>query len=243
MPLAIEIRRATPSDVPGIVQVKKQVWPDESTHAAQIGWVITEPTHATFVAASAGAIVGFVDGFSTLSGQGLSRWEVDLLAVHPGYQGQKLGARLVRACTHAGRQRGAALARGLVHVANVASQRTFARCAYQLDPTTCNLYVLPFGEKGVPLFQDVHWVPVNTFNYRGFWLEMDASAFSATPTRPVSADWDLVGAVIPTDQVKNNRTVQAASFTNIGEYQWWFLDLETLNIKDYPGEIDHDTPE
>ncbi len=230
MPATLEIRRATTDDAPKIALVKSLTWPDESVDVAQIARSIREPGHATFVATSAGAIVGFVDGFSTLSGAGVHRWEVDLLAVHPHYRGQGLGVRLVRTNTAAGRQRGVALARSLIHVENIASQRTFARCAYQLDDTLCELYVLPSAnvKQGVQLPSDSHLVPVNTFNYRGLWLEMGGSPIGTLGRcgagELLNGAWDLLGAVIPAEQVENERLAQAAGFIHVGQYQWWFLD-------------------
>jgi GNAT superfamily N-acetyltransferase len=236
MPATIHIRQATSDDAPEIALLKSLTWPDESVDVAQIARAIREPGHATFVAAGDGGLVGFVDGFSTLSSAGVQRWEVDLLAVHPHYRGQRLGARLVRANTAAGRQRGAAVVRSLIHVENIASQQTFARCAYQLDDTVCNLYVLPGVEQGVQLPPDAHLVPVNTFNYRGLWLETGGSPIG-TSHRDIgtmlgrcgagallNGDWDLLGSVIPVEQAENERLAQAAGFVLVGQYQWWFLE-------------------
>jgi L-amino acid N-acyltransferase YncA len=170
-----------------------------------------------------------VDGFATLSGAGVLRWEVDLLAVHPGYRGQGLGARLVRANTAAGRDAGAACVRALVHVENVASQRTFARCAYRREDALCNLYVLPGAglNLGVQLPPDAYLVPVNTFNYRGLWLE--TGGFPSETGRRcytsalLNGAWDLLGAVIPARQAERERLALAAGFTLVGQYQWWSL--------------------
>jgi hypothetical protein len=126
----------------------------------------------------------------------------------------------VRANTAAGRQRGAAVVRSLIHVENIASQQTFARCAYQLDDTLCNLYVLPGVEQGVQLPPDAHLVPVNTFNYHGLWLETGGSGAGAL----LDGDWDLLGAVIPVTQTENERLAQAAGLKRVGQYQCWFLD-------------------
>ncbi len=222
MPATVEIRAATTDDASAIALLKSLTWPDEDSDAAQIARSIREPGHATFVATSAGASVGFVDGFSTLSSAGVHRWDVDLLAVHPHYRGQGLGARLVRANTAAGCQRGATCVRSLIHVENVASQRTFARCAYQLDDTLCNLYVLPGAsvKPGAQLPPDSHLIPVNTFNYRGLWLETGGCGAGAL----LNGDWDLLGAVIPAGQVENERLAKAAGLERVGQYQWWFLE-------------------
>lgn len=231
--MAIEVRRATSADVPGIVEVKRLVWPDESTDAAQIAQAILEPSHVAFAVADANVVVGFIDGFSTFSSRGVHRWEIDLLAVHPNYRGQRLGERLVRASTTAGRRRGATLARGLIQVKNIASQRTFGRCSYRPDDTICNLYVSPHRgnvKEDVRLFQDWHLIPVNTFSYRGLWLEIGSDVAGSGAEQTIQADtaWDLIGAVLPFDQVHRSSAVRAAGFTKVGQYQWWTLDLGSM---------------
>jgi hypothetical protein len=125
---------------------------------------------------------------------------------------------------------GAAYVRALIHVENVASQHTFARCAYQRDDALCSLYVLPGAgvNQGVQLPPDAHLIPVHTFNYRGLWLEAGGSP-SETRRRCdtsilLNGDWDLLGAVIPARQAERERLARAAGFTRVGQYQWWFLE-------------------
>lgn len=52
--------------------------------------------------------------------EGLARWEVDLLAVHPDFRGKGIAAQLVSPITKTGKARGANFARGLVEVENMA---------------------------------------------------------------------------------------------------------------------------
>ena len=235
--MSISIQRAATDHAPGIVELGNVVWPDESTDAAHIARVIAKRNHVLIVALHAQKVVGFVDGFSTLSRQGVSRWEVDLLAVHPNYRGQRLGQRLLEACTAGGRQTGAAVARGLIQVDNIASQRTFARCGYHRDDTIYQLCV-SWHQKPVTrdpnLFKGLHLIPVETFNYRGLWLEGD---FTAAEIRAAQAalhdgDWDLVGAVIPEHQIASKSAAKAAGFIQLGQYQWWLFAFSVPCCKD-----------
>jgi GNAT superfamily N-acetyltransferase len=92
-----EIRRATAADAPAISSVKAAVWPGDAVDSGRIARVIASESHATHVAVCNGAVVGFVDGFPTISCDGLCRWEVDLLAVRPDFRGQGIGVQLIAA--------------------------------------------------------------------------------------------------------------------------------------------------
>ena len=116
--MQIDIRPARLDDAASIAQVKNLTWPHESTKPGLIAAALVDSSHTTLVAAKAGRVMGFVDGFSTFSSQGINRWEVDLLAVHPDHRGQGIGTRLVRASTDSGRERGATIVRALIHLKN-----------------------------------------------------------------------------------------------------------------------------
>ena len=135
------ITRASSRDAQAIVAVKDKVWPENHTAADDIAAVIEQPDHVTLIARFDDQPVGFVDGFTTLAQDGTCRWEVDLLAVYPAYTRRGIAHALVEASTEAGRQMGATVARGLVEVNNIASQRTFAGCGYQPSRAVCSLYI------------------------------------------------------------------------------------------------------
>lgn len=225
-----KIRPATVDDAAGIAEVKSRVWPDEATDMTRIATALSNSDHAAFVASHSGLIVGFIDSFATFSSQGIKRWEVDLLAVNPDHRGQRLGERLVRASTAAGRRKGATIARALVHVENAVSQRTFAGCAYQPSEVVCNLYVSASkldALQAARSAQGMHLIPVNTFNYRGLWLEgsFTLARFNAAQKVLASGNWDLVGAVVPINQVESNRAARDAGFASKGHFRWWTLIL------------------
>ncbi|GAK57467.1 acetyltransferase [Candidatus Vecturithrix granuli] len=136
MERSIDIRQATLNDAEGIAMVKRLVWPGEDVNVAQISRAIAHEQHVTHAAVDGTTIVGFVDGFLIYNPSLHLRWEVDLLAIHPAYRGRQYGARLVEQTTQVGRQRGPHVVRGLIRVNNIASQRTFARCAYRQTPTS-----------------------------------------------------------------------------------------------------------
>jgi ribosomal protein S18 acetylase RimI-like enzyme len=222
--MPIEIRQAAVEDVDAIASVKRAVWRDEAADGAHIAGILARADHATHVAESHGVIVGFVDGFVTHSVQGVPRWEVDLLAVHPEHQRQGIAARLVAASAGAGRSQGAAIARGLVHVENVASQRAFARCGYQVDEQVCALYVSSdqIGSS-LDLPSGLHFILVNTLNYRGVWLEgqLSPAGFTAAQWFRAQRGLDISGAVVPLSQVKAVQAAQEAGYHCVGDYQWW----------------------
>lgn len=224
MPVKIQI--AAPADAPGIAAVHAQVWPAQTAVPAQILSALADPDHASFVALSGRAVIGFVDGFLTRAGTGWLRWEIDLLAVRPDFQGRGIAGQLVTACTEAGRQRGAALARALIRVDNLPSQKTFARCGYSVEEAICRLRVCAGGMEGpVTPPPDFFLVPVNTFGYRGLWLEgrLTEASFVAARVALATRPGDIAGAVIPAAQMEADQWAGANGFELVGAYQWWKL--------------------
>jgi ribosomal protein S18 acetylase RimI-like enzyme len=139
--MPIHLRIAAVGDAAAVAQVKDALWPKEATPPDYIAQVIQQPDHHTILALDDNHVVGFVDSFLTLVPAGQRRWEVDLLGVHPAYQGQGIGSQLMQATTTAGWQMGADSARGLIAVQNVASQKAFARAGYGVEERPLNLWV------------------------------------------------------------------------------------------------------
>jgi ribosomal protein S18 acetylase RimI-like enzyme len=225
--MMIEIRRAQTKDVWAIADVKRTVWPDDTADEALITRAISCEDHRTHVALSNGVVVGFVDGFMTTSVNGVWRWEVDLLAVLPQYQGRGIGRRLIEASTEAGRERGAVIARALVQVGNTASQRAFAKCEYKAS-VVHGLYVASDDD----LLESVdarglYVLPVETCNYVGAWVEGELSLEGLRMARAVrtSCGWDVVGAVISHSDLDLIQAAREAGYTHMGNYQWWTLTL------------------
>lgn len=225
-----QVRLAVLNDAPAIASVKRATWSDEPADSQHIARVMAQPGRATVVASRQdGQIVGFTDGFMTLSHDGFYRWEVDLVAVHPDARGAGLASRMIAESTQQGKQMGASAARALIHVDNLASQRSFLRCGYKPDETICALFVCSVG--GLPSSlkppAGTYLLPVNTFGYRGVWLEGTLTADSFVTAQNVRKHygWDVAGAVIPQDDPAAE-LAESVGYTRIGLYQWWWLNLD-----------------
>lgn len=228
----VDIRRALIDDAPAIAAVKRAAWPDDTADVSLITRAIRGADHVTH-AALTNRVVGFVDGFTTTSIEGVRRWEVDLLAVMPGSQGQGIGTRLIAASTAAGRERGAALARGLVHVQNLASQKAFEKCGYEASGIH-SLYVLSGDMPVSTVAADAinpYVIPVQTYNYVGAWLEGDLSLDGLQIVKRLRAacGWDVAGAVISHSDKTIIQAAFDAGYTHVGDYQWWTLELVTTS--------------
>jgi GNAT superfamily N-acetyltransferase len=226
--MTLEIRLAAKCDVPEVVRIKQSVWPGEVSNPDYITAVLERSDHETLVAVLDGRVAGFVDSFLTVSASRQPRWEVDLLAVHPSYQGRGLAARLVSASTAAGRRLGASVARGLVGIHNSASQRTFARCGYSTDCEVYHLYVSTSGSNRNPEFMGhVHAIQVLTLNYCGLWLEgyLTEAACAAAEGIRIREQRDVVGAVLSAANQAQIQVARNMGFVCVGDYQWWQLDL------------------
>jgi len=223
--MTLEIQRATPAHAPQIANVKKLVWEDESADDSHIAKVIAEPDHVTHIALIEGQVVGFVDGFLTLSADGFRRWEVDLLAVLPEYRGKGIATQLVARNTQVGyNEMDADHARGLVAVGNIGSEKAFARASFTVENALYALYVSDAAANtALPKPIHIYLLPVNTINYRGVWLEgvLDVPAFRAAQAVRTHYGWDTAGAVIPTKETNLISAAEEAGYTLIGNYRWW----------------------
>ncbi|MDX1991641.1 MAG: GNAT family N-acetyltransferase [bacterium] len=226
------LRQATVDDALSLAGVKQATWFDESASAEQIACALDQPDHCAHAALIDGHIVGFVDGFITFSPEGNFRWEVDLLAVHPDYRGRGLATRLITVSIQTGKEMGAAFARALIQIDNVASQTAFARCGFQASET-CQLYVLGRDESVAYATvsvsslsnsaENAFLLPVTTFTYRGVWIEgqRHSSAFDHARAFVAQQQWDVAGAVIPTDNQSALIAAEQAGFVLIDTYCWW----------------------
>jgi ribosomal protein S18 acetylase RimI-like enzyme len=218
------IRHARPDDAAAIATLKTTVWPGDPADAGHIAHVLGEPDHATLLAIDSGQVVGFADGFATLAADGVRRWEVDLLAVHPDHQQQGIGRSLTAACTDAARRFESAYARALIRTDNVASQRTFARCGYRQDNTQYHLLVSTSGSTQlIEAPTGSYFVPVMTLGYRGLWLEgvLNAEAFAAAQHICERFGWDTAGALISASDRAALAAAGQHGYHPAGEFQWW----------------------
>src|SRR4051812_12129153 len=149
-----EIRTAKITDIVEIGRIIVAVWPDSTVNTYRIEKVLNDPTHLTMVYEIKEQVVGFADGFLTTSGDGIKRWELDLLAVHPDFQRRGIASALVTANTEIGKSMGAEIARGLVAVDNIGSQRAFSKSGYETNGVVCELMIAS-GEKRLSVMTDI----------------------------------------------------------------------------------------
>ncbi len=246
--MSMIIQPATSRHAKPIAYVQKQVWPDENSNLQRIRAVLRDDTHMTLVALVNHQVVGFVDAFETTSNSGVLRWEIDLLAVNPAFQGRGLGKQLTLAATQAGKKRKRTLARGLVAIDNIASQRTFASCGYKSDQVEHGLYIyteakapshptlrensslLLSGEglgrverAGMPV--RARSISVSTLRYQGLWVEESWTTEQLKLAQQLKehTQQDVVGAVIPSYEAESIENVLDAGFSLVGYYHWWRL--------------------
>ncbi len=216
----VALRLGTRDDAVALAALAMAVWPAERFHPAQIARAMAEPGHWTVVATDGPALVGFAACFTTRTAAGAICWEIDLLAVHPTYQGRGIGRRLVAAGTEAGGASGATAARALVVTDNVASQRAFAAAGFTSNAVSHTLYLTEHADaRALAFAADWHHVPVVTFGYAGCWLEPPAA--TPPPVEAVSAPGDLVGILIPHDDSAITEAAASAGFMPSGNYHFW----------------------
>ncbi len=227
----LQIRQATEQDAVAIGMIMAVVWPDSPPQIERIQNVICNPAHATLLGLVGDTVAGFVDGFMTETTEGEARWEVDLLAVHPHYQRRGIASALIDVNTHAASEQGAIFARGLVAVANIGSERAFARCGYETDSTVHELLVAGESDK-LPTSETVEVMPyliqVETINYSGLWIEgqRTKAGLEKALSRLGVSKLDVAGAVVNEAEKVLISDALALGFEKIGRYQWWWRCLK-----------------
>lgn len=223
------IQHATSRHAKPIAYVQKQVWPDENSNLQRIRAVLRDDTHVTLVALVNHQVVGFVDAFETTSSTGMPRWEIDLLAVNPAFQGQGLGKQLTLAATEASQRRNRTLARGLVAVNNIASQRTFASCGYESDQIEHGLYIYTDTDDLIEpvITSPKNMISVSTLRYQGLWIEESWTTEQLKLAQQLKeySQQDVVGAVVPSHEAESIENVLKSGFSLVGHYHWWTLKL------------------
>jgi GNAT superfamily N-acetyltransferase len=241
----VQLGLAGTEHVTSIAKLMLAAWPQEDADPAQISRAMGQQGHRCLVALDGDELVGFSDGFLTRSAQGVLRWELDLLAVDPAWQGHGIGQQLIRAQTGAGLSQGVSMARALIHCGNRVSQRAFSRCGYRCQPEVLALCVHPRPDELDPSdFSGWHVVPVETFAYSGIWLEGDfssaqglcsaevgqriheqrSSALSqAAPTRPLLERGHniRVGMLVPRSRSALIDQAVRRGFSIAGDYRTW----------------------
>lgn len=217
-----EIRVATEGDAPAIAAINNAVFPKAETTAEHVAAVLRTNHRATQVATVGNQVVGFVDGFATPRDKG-AVWNVDLLAVHPDFHGNRLGRLLIARNFAAGLHR-TPTARALIHVDNLASQRAFLACGFTVQSAVCTLVVKPIAHppKAVTLCppHGVKLLPITTLNYSGSWVE-PAQAGQKAAAVTLCTERSMMGIVIPMTHQHYLASALRADFVSIGPYQWW----------------------
>lgn len=217
--MALTIRPAMTQDARAIAEIIQTTFHEQSD-TRQIQQLIASGKHHTWVAQTS-EVIGFVDGFLTVAQDGTRRLELDLIAVQPDFAGQGIGRQLIEAFSdNAGHYD---LIRALVAVNNRPMERAMLATAYQGEPQIYALYVCAEAAGIEEVSPDAHLIPVETFTYRGIWLEgiITASALRTAQFQQQKQGFDLTGAVISTDNSQAIGFAQAAGFEFAKDYRWW----------------------
>ena len=234
--MSLQLRQGKSGDAVAIANVKTTLWPDEATSPNYIAEVVQQPDHHTILAIYKEQVLGFVDGFLTLSASGQRRWEVDLLGVHPKHHGQGMGTQLMQAITQAGREMEAEVARGLVATENIGSQKAFAKAGYVVGERPLNLWVssIPNIQSPISNLQlpsASYLLPVTTLNYQGAWLEGELSTAGMQAAQAICTHmgWAIAGTLIDVEDGALNEAAQKVGYVFVNQFQWWWRGL-LINI-------------
>jgi len=226
--MVLKIRAASSQDALNIAEIIELTF-DEKAHPSHITRVLKEDEHLTLVAqADTEAVAGFIDGFLTLARDGIYRWELDLLAVHPMYRKRGIGQQLIQKFTESGSESGAVQARALVAVDNQAMSHAMRRTGYVAQADICELWTASASvTKNMNSPQNAYLIPVTTLTYRGLWIEttVTPAAVQTALYARTQHNLDLVGTVVPANNQAEIRLMQIAGFQKVGSYQWWLRQL------------------
>ena len=217
------MRQVTQTDAPALAQLIRATGLDHNPDPERIARVSLESNHATLVETAAdGALIGFVDAFSTVAQDGTLRWEVDLLGVHPDYRGHGIARRLMCVAVDSGVRARAYPARALVKIDNIASLKAFQASGFILDPTICDLYISPDDADGeIAPLADTHLISVATLTYSGVWVEGNCSVGALHAARVVRTryGWNIAGVVLP----EGISTAAEVNYQWVGKYLWLYF--------------------
>ncbi|MBT5876810.1 MAG: GNAT family N-acetyltransferase [Candidatus Latescibacteria bacterium] len=224
MSITVTVRRAEPDDADGIVSLHRDTWSHDAIDEDTVRRLLMKKTHVAFVAVEASKVIGYADGFATFDAQGTRRWELDLLAVQPDIRGCGVGSALIEAQkTHAGTAE-VQLIRALVRAGNVEGQRAFGHAGFEIDPIVYRLYTSSLPDN---MLSDVpastHLIPIETFTYRGFWIEGRIRPATLADIQSASAPGghSHVGMLLPEYHRYQSLLDQIPGFSDDGAYQWW----------------------
>lgn len=213
------MRQVSHADAPGVARLIHEIWSDHNPNPDRIARVSLETNHTTVIAEADNTVIGFVDGFTTISRDGVLRWEIDLLGVHPDHRGRGVAQALIAASVEAGRQTGATQTRALVQIDNAASLTAFRRCGFAPDEAIRELFVSGENRQDRPIAPPgAHLISVTTLTYSGVWVEgrLSFQALRCAQAARTRFGWDVAGAVIPEGMV----AAQQAGYDGVGRYRW-----------------------
>ena len=225
--MSIRIIPAEPNHAPQIATVIRLSFEEES-NAQTIASIIKAGIHHTWVAIVDDTVVGFVDGFLTKDIGKVSRAELDLLAVHPDYQGQGIGKQLILMFTQSSAIQSADYIRTLIRFDNTPMQHAISQYGYMSDTKPHTLYIGVSQADEVDLPEHSHTVAVSTFTYSGVWLEGNISEkaiYHAQNQRDEKA-LEIVGTVVDKAAIETISLLQQHQFEAVNDYHWWFNALD-----------------
>ncbi len=127
------------ADAEGLLAVERATFNETPYSPEQVQTLLSQGSQRAWLAVAGAEVIGFVIAFLTTGLRGPC-WEIDLLAVHPGWTGRGLATQLIRAAA-AGGAHLARQTRGVVAADNLASARAFSRAGFQPDPEICLLLI------------------------------------------------------------------------------------------------------
>jgi ribosomal protein S18 acetylase RimI-like enzyme len=131
-------------DAEGLLAVERATFDESPYPAEQVARMLSSGPQRAWLAMAGPQVIGFVIAFPTTGLKG-QRWEIDLLAVLPEWQGHGLATRLIRAAAASEMAtrltRAAAEARAVVATDNAPSTRAFTRAGFRAQPGTCTLLI------------------------------------------------------------------------------------------------------
>ena len=170
--MSLLIRRAAPGDAAAISRVAEEAFA-ETIDAASPRFRQVLDRGSTLVATIGHDLVAFVDGFVTISPDGETRYEIDLLAVSAAARDRGIGEALVSRSVDEAAQTSASSLRTLVASRNLPMQRLCARLGFTQAPAGLAMYVAaPISiARPTKVEHQAHLIAVTTLTYSGIWLE------------------------------------------------------------------------